>query len=289
MKLNTEPVKNWFGFTRRERRSSFILLLIIISIIALRYFVPEKSIDIKEYTSGISVEGSSSGNLTDGLTSVEKPLAFDPNTASLGTLNQAGFTVKEANTIINYRKKGGKFRQPADIKKIYGIDSGKADQIIPFVDIKTDTTKKNSSRASFRKYPLIDINSCDSATLVSLPGIGPVLSARIIKYRYRLGGFARINQLTEVYGLPLETYNIIKDRLLVDSLAVTMVNVNNADYRGLSRLPYFEKYEVTAILKFRELKGKVGSLTELIDNKIITKEKADKVRPYLKFEDNLNP
>ena len=50
MKLNSEPIKNWFGFSRRERRSTFILLLIIVLIISLRYIVPEKNADIEDIT-----------------------------------------------------------------------------------------------------------------------------------------------------------------------------------------------------------------------------------------------
>jgi hypothetical protein len=37
-----ESIRSWFGFTRRERRSTFILLLIILAVIGLRYIVPEK-------------------------------------------------------------------------------------------------------------------------------------------------------------------------------------------------------------------------------------------------------
>ena len=93
----------------------------------------------------------------------------------------------------------------------------------------------------------IDINGCDSAALVALPGIGPVLSARIIKYRKLLGGFASVEQLKEVYGLPEETYEMIKGRLYADSSGIRKININSSGYKELSRIPYIEKYEVTAI------------------------------------------
>ncbi|TAL66327.1 MAG: hypothetical protein EPN88_08645, partial [Bacteroidetes bacterium] len=60
--------------------------------------------------------------------------------------------------------------------------------------------------------------------------------------------------------------------------------INSADYKKLSRLPYLEKYEVSAILKYRELKGNITNITDLIDNKLITKEKASKVGSYLRFD-----
>jgi DNA uptake protein ComE-like DNA-binding protein len=283
MNLNREPIKNWFGFTRRERRSTFILLLMIVMIIVLRYFVPEKNMAIKDITTSIPGFGNPARFFSRENSYTAQPFSFDPNTASYDTLIKLGLTSKEVNTLINYRNKGGKFRDPSDIRKIYGIDEEKADELIPFVEVATDTSVKVRMKSYQKQKPLLDINSCDSASLVRLPGIGPVLSARIIKYRRLLGGFASVNQLTEVYGLPVETFNLIKGRVYADSSAVFKININSVDYKGLSRLPYFEKYEVTAILKYRELKGKIKGLSDLIENKLITIEKASKVRPYLNF------
>lgn len=284
MKLNREPIKNWFGFTRRERRSAFILLLIIILILVLKYFVPERNIVIKDFSASFSTIGSPSGFLSGDISSTGQPFSFDPNTASYNTLIKLGFAAKEANTLIKYRNNGGKFRQPADIKKIYGIEEGKAEKLIPFIEVKTDTTQKVRVIYPKQQKALIDINNCDSSSLVSLPGIGPVLSARIIKYRNLLGGFAKIEQIKEVYGLPEKTYDLIRGSIFADTLAITRINVNSADYKELARLLYFEKYEVTAILKYRDLMGRVTGITDLIENKLITKEKASKVEPYLRFK-----
>jgi DNA uptake protein ComE-like DNA-binding protein len=285
MKFNREPIKNWFGFTRRERRSTFILLIILIIIIAFRYSVPEKNIGIEYVSTGFYSNESTAGIMAGDKSATSQPFYFDPNTASYDTLIRLGLASKESNTLIKYRNKGGKFRNPSDIKKVYGIDEEQAEQLIPFVEVATETSGKVRTNSSRQQKPPLDINSCDSASLVSLPGIGPVLSARIIKYRHLLGGFASINQLKEVYGLPVETFDLIKRRVFADSSAVLRININSADYKELSRLPYFEKYEVTTILKFRELKGKVTGITDLIENKLITEEKAEKVRPYLKFEE----
>ena len=284
MTLYKGPVKTWFGFTRRERRSAFILLLIVIMIIALRYAVPERNLAIEDISTSISGVDSSAELIREDISSPGQQFSFDPNTASYDTLIKLGLAAKEARIFINYRSKGGKFRQPADIRKVYGIEERKAEQLISFVEFRTNTNKEVKISPFGKQKPLLDLNNCDSAALVRLPGLGPVLSARIIKYRHLLGGFTAADQLKEVYGLPDETYEIIKGSLLVDTLAVTRINVNSADYKELARLPYFEKYEVTAILKFRELKGIVTGISDLTENKLITREKAVKVRPYLRFE-----
>lgn len=284
MKLNSELIHNWFGFTRRERRSAFILLLIIVLIITLRVAVPEKNIAIEEIATIISdIEHKDGIQVRDE--SVIRSFNFNPNTASYDTLIKLGLESKEANTLINYRKKGGRFRKPSDIKKIYGIDEKQSDKLIPFVKVPDDSSVIVRTFSHKQDKNLIDINNCDSLSLVSLPGIGPVLSARIIKYRHLLGGFAYIGQLKEVYGLPPETYDQIKGRIYTDSLSVIRIRINSASYKELSRLPYFEKFEVNSILKYRELKGIIKGLTDLTENKLITVEKAAKVRPYLNFEE----
>jgi DNA uptake protein ComE-like DNA-binding protein len=71
---------------------------------------------------------------------------------------------------------------------------------------------------------------------------------------------------------------------MADTTLINRINVNTAAYKELSRLPYVEKYEVTAILKYRELKGKIEGINDLAVNKLIPVEKVPKVRPYLRFE-----
>jgi len=147
----------------------------------------------------------------------------------------------------------------------------------------SEVQESRSVKMSQRQKTIVEINTCDSTSLEALPGIGPVLSVRIIKYRNLLGGYSSADQLKEVYGLSEETYDLIKDRVVVDTTYIKKININSADYKQLIRLPYFERYEVSAILKYRELKGRLSSIDDLVENKLITADKVDKVRSYLEF------
>ena len=207
-------LKNWFGYTRRERRSSFFLLLVTLAIAGIRFIVPAH-------------------NLTIQVTDIN---SFGP------LFDSAGKTSQNSGIQSHYNKN-------------YSVQSER----------------------------LLELNSCDSASLESLPGLGPVLSSRIIKYRNLLGGFVSVEQLREVYGLSEETYKLVSVMLKADSGLVRKIPVNSADYRQLIRLPYFERSEVSSILKYRELMKKVESIGELVENKIITPEKAKKISPYLSF------
>ncbi len=156
------------------------------------------------------------------------------------------------------------------------------DTVIKTVETKAESEQKQVRSAYIKRKPL-DLNSCDSASLVALPGIGPVLSVRIIKYRNILGGFVAVSQLKEVYGLPEETYIIISPLVYADSLSIRKIRINTAEYKDLIRHPYFQRNEVAAILKYRELKGEISDIKVMIENNLISEETASRIRIYLDF------
>lgn len=274
MHPDIEPVKKWFGYNRKERRASFILIILIILVLSARMFVPSTDMEITDVTLQFL-----SGTDADTVT-YEPSVIFDPNKASYDTLLLAGLDEKEARTLVSYRNKGGRFKKPADIQKLYGLDSAKAEKIIPYISIQPDT----SYNIRYQKRPPVGLNSCDSAMLEKLPGIGPVLSARIIKYRNLLGGFVSVEQLREVYGLQPETYETIRTMVFADTALVKKVRVNGSDFSGFTRIPYLKRFHVTDILKYRELHGKISGVEELVKNNIIPDSIAGKIRPYLLFE-----
>lgn len=146
--------------------------------------------------------------------------------------------------------------------------------------LKKETSKLQDGR---KKILLLNINTCDSASLEALPGIGTVLSARIIRYRNLLGGYAFVDQLREVYGLSEETFRIIEKRVYADSLEIRKIRINEAEYRDLLRMPYLDKHEIAAILKYRELEGRLTCMDDLVSNRLIERITATKIRPYIDF------
>lgn len=245
MKLNTEPIKNWFGFSRRERRSSFTLLVIIVVILGIRYTIPQPATTIEDIT---------------------------------GTFSQSDLAFKDSIESGKYLSD----KKPADSRSYYKKSSAAGVKEVP--SARVHHTAGAVNRYSEPQRQLIDLNSSDSTALVELPLIGPVLAARIIKYRNFLGGYARVEQLKEVYGLPQETFDVVKGKVFADTLLVKKVNINTAEYKAISRIPYLEKYEVTSILKYRELSGRINSLQDLTGNKILSPEKAARMGAYISYD-----
>lgn len=119
---------------------------------------------------------------------------FNPNTVSLEDLRRLGFSEKQAQSIDNYRQKGGKFRRKEDFAKSFVVADSVYRRLEPFIDI-----------------PKLDINRADSAAFDDLPGIGPYFAAKMVEYRGKLGGYSSPEQLKEIYNFGEERYGKLKD------------------------------------------------------------------------------
>ena len=141
-----------------------------------------------------------------------------------------------------------------------------------------------------RKIVLINLNEADSAMLEALPGIGERLSARIIKYRNRLGGFHAIAQLKEVYGLQDSVLNVLASRVFVPpNPALTTLDVNKCSYADFRRHPYMGHAFAKSLVAFRQTHGEIKTVEELYQLVAVKKEEIDRMKPYFSFGDDPHP
>ena len=130
----------------------------------------------------------------------------------------------------------------------------------------------------------IELNTADSATLVGIRGIGPLTAGRILRYRERLGGFVRVEQLLEVQGMREENYRMILTQIFVDSSKIQKIDINFATPEQLTGHPYLPPRVLDKILKDRQLKGGWSNAEELVKQHILSREQAVRLAPYLRFE-----
>ena len=82
-----------------------------------------------------------------------------------------------------------------------------------------------------------------------MPGIGSVLSRRIVKFRDALGGFVSIDQLYKVYGLDSSVIkNIEPDMVLIPNSNQT-VCLDSVSFQGLIRHPLFNAEQSRRVLR----------------------------------------
>ncbi len=208
----------------------------------------------------------------------EQKTIIDPNTASLEDLILTGFSLRIARTILNYREKGGRFRTPDDLKKIYGLTPEIFQSVEPYIRINDQT----SEPLHMAELPAtININTADSVLFEKLPGIGPVLARRIIRYRALLGGYCSPEQVREVYGVTDSLFLRIRERLEADTAHIIKISLNTSEEQDLARHPYIGRYVAAGIVKYRMHAGKILNINELILNGLIPEDRFDKLKYYV--------
>ncbi len=174
---------------------------------------------------------------------------FDPNTATSEDWEARGLNRRSARALVRFREKGFVFRKSEDLQKIYGVSAEEYKRISPLMILPKSPQNRSVFEISGKKKQLqkLEVNAADSAAWCALPGIGPAFAKRILKYRSMLGGFARIEQLKEVYGLDEERYQKIAAYLTVNADSIRKIMVNTADFKILARHPYIG-YELTKLI-----------------------------------------
>jgi len=140
----------------------------------------------------------------------------------------------------------------------------------------------SSDRHAGSGRPLTDINSCSAAELEQLPGIGPVLSVRIIKYRDLLGGFVSKEQLGEVYGLDSSVVRMVSERVTLTREAVTPLLLDSVSFGSLARHPYVGHETARLITAYRSLATAPLTLGSLVGSKVLTPLQAERLAPYVR-------
>ena len=161
---------------------------------------------------------------------------FNPNTASHEDLCRLGFSSKQAQSIINYREKGGRFRRKADFAKSFVVADSVYARLESYIDI-----------------PLLDLNLADSAAFDALPGIGGYFASKMVAYREQLKGYSYKEQLMDIWKFDQEKFDALSDLVTVSPGSVTPYPLWTYPADSLRKHPYIRNYETArAIVLYRE-------------------------------------
>jgi DNA uptake protein ComE-like DNA-binding protein len=131
---------------------------------------------------------------------------------------------------------------------------------------------------------IVDINEADSSIFESLPGIGPRLASRIIRFRNACGGFYSVDQVSEIYGISDTLFLTLKPLLALHQQQVKKIFINDWDADSLAMHPYIQRHEAKAIVNFRKQHGRFERVEDLAKVSILTNEWLGKLSYYLSFE-----
>ena len=191
---------------------------------------------------------------------------FDPNTVTVEDLMRLGLSQRQAESVDNYRRKGGRFRRPGDFARMYVVSDTHFSRLEPFIDI-----------------PSVELNSADSAALVSLRGIGPYFARMILSYRDRLGGFYSVDQLMEVERFDSGRLDEIRDQLSVDTSHLRRLDLRIADEATLASHPYVGARAAKSVLRFRKVYDSASwTLARLVEEKVFPADDSVRLSHYLR-------
>ena len=189
---------------------------------------------------------------------------------SIGALSR-----RQADALIKWRNISGIYNID-DLRECYTVSDSLALALEPYVIFPEESGKGGGSS-------MLDINTADSIELLSVYGIGEKTAGRIVRYRERLGGFVKIEQLAEVQGVMQGNYEKISKQISCKSYEIKKINLNFASAIVVSAHPYVAPRTLRRILKTRQLKGGWSSTEEMVRNNILTEKEAERLAPYLQF------
>ena len=198
---------------------------------------------------------------------------FKIDTVGVEYLRLIGFSTRQAEALIEYRKRGGGIFSMNELRDCYAVSEEMADSLSRFVIL----SERNPHDG------LIEINSADSATLRQVRGIGAKTVVAVLQYRKLLGGFARKEQISELKCVTKENFDKISEQIYCDSCKISKIDINFAPAYDFEHHPYMTRRSVKLITETRESKGGWNSIEEMIEANIFTEEQARAIAPYLLF------
>lgn len=298
-----EYIHKYFGFNKRERNGLLVLSAIVLILFIVRLILPsfikqqevkltkvepiaKKELNTESQDTSAQIGTETAKKDTTNSVKVEQLFTFDPNTVSVEDAIKLGFSKKTAQTLDNYRNKGGKFKSKEDLKKLYGVSEKLFSKLESYILIEVKQNEEVAKAAPKFEKPSskqIDINTADSTQFLSLPMIGPAMTKRILKFRNSLGGFYKVEQLREVYGMQDSVFTLIEHRLVITTNSIKKINVNFATYEEMKKHPYLNHVVASTIVAYRQKHGNYKSINDLKNVGTINDELLAKLSSYVMF------
>ena len=299
-------VRQYFGFSQRET-SGFLVLLCLMAVFMILPFLVKPKPEPYDLTKDQRILDSLAVVLDNREEARRPTFSAGINTVALKPFNPNALTEKDwiafglkpwlAKRILNYRTKVGDFKSKADVQKIYGLPDSVYQHFAPYILLPETAgngrvyNEKSAGAYANRKFETkkktfrlqaFDINLADTTELKKIRGIGSKLSARILKYRDRLGGFTSEEQIKEVFGLFPETLDSLQKYTYVENdFNPKKINLNAVTLEELKTHPYLNINQSRAIIAYREQHGPYQKIEDLKKIKLMDETTFAKLRPYL--------
>ena len=143
------------------------------------------------------------------------------------------------------------------------------------------TRSESWKRDSWVDAEHLELNQADSASLEALPGIGPVLARRVVRFRDSMRGFSDLESLYMVYGLDSSVVDSLKARCTLDAGLVRPFCLDSIDFSTLLKHPLWDYEGAQCVMRARG--HGVASMAELWTRMRTMGCHQDRWMPYLQL------
>ncbi|ASK32861.1 hypothetical protein CEY12_21415 [Chryseobacterium sp. T16E-39] len=235
---------------------------------------------------------------------------FNPNNFDEKQWEDLGFSEKQVSTILHYKKiVGGKFTSKEQLKKCYAISEEKFSEISAHILLPENNTEagiytvKNTDKKTISVVRKFDPDLLSVKEWIDL-GFSERQAEAILKYKSYLGGsFISKEKFKDCFIISNENYHRIapylilpektpahdksfasKSNNLKSTLKLSPFDPNVLDSRGWQALGFSENQARTIInYRDRNLRGQFKSLDEIKKCFVISQEKFEALKPYIKI------
>jgi len=290
-------LKSHFSFSKQERSGIFFLLLIIVTLQVVFYvmnyaFSPmEGKVVIDKETQAKFDALKQKSQEKDSI----RIFPFNPNFISDYKGYTLGMSLEEINRLHAFRAQHEFVNNADEFQKVTLVSDSLLQVISPYFKFPEWTNNKSTNHkrtSTLRnqkdlitendKFQVYDLNNATAEDLKTVNGIGDKLSARIVKFRDRLGGFLLDDQLNDVYGLEPEVVVRTLEKFQVLSRpSIKKININSATVDEIAKLIYIRYNVATNIVEYREINGSISSFNELTKIVDFPVDKIHRIELYL--------
>ena len=294
-------------YTRNERKGIFALMILVIALAiiprTLPFFVESKTADFKAFEQQIAAIDKEEAKEAE-----VQAFYFDPNTISKDSLILLGLSSKTAQTILNYRKKVGRFSQKEDLQKIYTLSPKDYQKLENYIDIKKGGSEQKRDKAAtlpqqFERFNF-DPNSSSKEELRSL-GLPEKVVKILLNFREKGGRFYKEKDLQKIYGLSEALYAELEPFIQIEAIenkktfdqtktkdqtnvsdeairAEVIIDINKASIEEWQQLSGIGPAYAKRIVNFREKLGGFSSISLVAQTYGIPDSTFQKIKPFLK-------
>jgi DNA uptake protein ComE-like DNA-binding protein len=235
---------------------------------------------------------------------------FDPNDLDEKQWKNLGFTEKQTATILNYKKVvGGKFSSKEQFKKCFAVSEEKFKILESYILLPE--TNKEAKSEHFKSYKKSSINISGkfnpdhySVNDWIKMGFSERQAEAILKYKSYLGGsFVSKEKFKECFIISEENFQKINPYLILPEKTPANFNSytknfkpektkiqyhqfdpNTLDFEGWKSFGFSDKQAQTIVnFRDRNLKGSFKSLEDIQRCFVISAEKFEEMRPFIKM------